>query len=149
MKMTKRVSIGGAFIRKEPYDYDGKHYDADVVNGDTVKILNEGKEVASQHGEQTVFLITTRNGEKNAPFNQTSINVLVDEWGEDSEKWVGKEVYVLTKKGVFGGQKAIACYFATKDYMLDEYGELIKKNEVEPKTDTYPSYPEYEAPVPF
>ncbi len=126
MQLNKVVKVGGAYVRKEDYEYEGVKYEADVKLNDMVTIADSGTTVTGQFGDQTVFGINTRNGVKNAPFNQASINVLVDAFGGDTSQWVGKEVKVLTKKGVFAGKKGIAVYYVTPDYTLDEFGELVK-----------------------
>lgn len=147
--MIKKTSVAGAFARKEPYSYEGKDYDADIKNGDVVTIKSSGDVVTGEFGDQTVFTIVTRNGDKNANFNQSSINVLVDAFGDDSATWVGKQVKVLTKKGMFGGKRAIACYFVTDDYVLDEFGDLVRADEVNQSPapistpNRQPAYPEY------
>lgn len=124
--MQKKVNIGGAYARKEDYEYEGVKYKADIQNGDKVTILSEGEIVSGQYGEQNVFKIDTRNGEKNYPMNQKTINILIDEFGEDSKEWRGKEVNVITRKGVYAGKKGIASYLVTDDWELDEYGDLTK-----------------------
>lgn len=126
MQLQKIVKVSGAFARKEDYEYEGQKYEADLKDGDMVTILNSGTTVTGQFGDQVVFAVKTRNGEKNAPFNQKSINILVDAFGGDTSAWVGKEVKVLAKKGVFAGKKGIATYFTTPDYSLDDFGELVK-----------------------
>lgn len=128
MKLQKKTNVGGAFARKEAYEYEGTQYEADIQDGDTVKILNKGEVVTGEYGDQYVFSIETRNGAKNASFNQSSINVLVEELGEETEGWVGKEIKVLTKKGVYAGKKAIACYFVTEGWTLDDFGDLVKED---------------------
>ena len=148
--MLKKTSVGGAYARKEPYDYDGTHYDADVVNNDVVKILNSGDVVSGEFGEQHVFSIMTRNGEKNATFNQSSVNALIDVFGDDSDTWVNREVRVLTKKDVVANKKVIIAYYVPKSYMLNEWGELVKGEEVveaatAPVSSTKPAYPAYTA----
>ena len=129
MKMQKKINLGGAFARKVDYEYEGKKYKADIQNGDIVKILNEGEQIEGQYGEQQVFKIQTRNGEKNYPIGQKSVNVLIDEFGDDSKNWVGKMVTVLTLKGIFAGKKGIASYLVTDGWELDEYGELVKSSD--------------------
>lgn len=126
MKMIKKTSVGGPFAKKEQYSYEGVSYEADLQDNDKVKILDEGMKVENQYGEQQVFKILTRNGEKNHPINQSSINILMDEFGDDSKEWAGKEVKVLTKKGTFAGKRGIACYFVTEGWELDDYGKLVK-----------------------
>lgn len=126
MKIQKLTSVGGAYARKEDYEYEGTKYEADIKNGDKVKILNAGTIVTGEYGDQHVFSIMTRNGEKNANFNKNTLNTLVDEFGDESEDWVGKEVTVLTKKDVIAGRKVIIAYFVPEGYILDDYGELVK-----------------------
>ena len=129
--MVKKTSIGGAYARKAPYEYEGKNYEADIKNGDTVKILTEGTVVTGQFGDQQVFSIETRNGEKNITMNQTTINVLVDEFGDDSKLWIGKEVRVILKKDVVAGKKVVIAYLVSGDWALDDFGELVKPSNVE------------------
>jgi hypothetical protein len=150
MKMIKKTSVAGAFARKEPYTYENKDYDADIKNGDRVVIKSGGDIVTGEFGDQMVFVVATRNGDKNANFNQSSVNVLIDSYGDDSAAWVGKEVKVLTKKGMFGGKRAIAAYFVTDDYVLDDFGDLVRADELDYKApapistpSAQPAYPAY------
>lgn len=146
--MVKKTSVAGAYAKKEPYDYEGTHYDADIKNGDIVKVLNAGDVVSGEFGEQNVFQIMTRNGEKNATFNQSSINALIDAYGDDSEEWVGKEVKVLTKKDVVANKKVIIAYLVPTNYILNEWGELEKEESAPVTTNldgsAKPEYPEEE-----
>lgn len=132
MILNKVVKVSGAYARKEDYEYEGVKYKADITNGDKVIIKDGGTEVTGQFGDQTVFVIETRNGDKNYPINQGSINILVDAFGEDTTNWIGKEVKVLTKKGVFAGKKGIASYLVTDEYSLDDFGELVKGEVTDP-----------------
>lgn len=135
MKFQKKVSDGVGFARKEAYDYDGKHYEADIKNEDTVTLLNGGVEEEGNYGTQYNFKISTRNGDKKVAFNQKSINVLVDEFGDDSANWVGKELKVLLNKTVIGGKKVAVAYFVTENCGLDEYGDLVVGHKDEHKID--------------
>ena len=126
MKVTiKATSDGIGYASKNEYEYEGKTYQADIQNGDTVQILNAGTIEEGNFGPQHYFRIKTRNGEKKAPFNQSSINVVASVYGTETEDWVGKEVHVLTKKGVFAGKKGIAAYFVTEGWYLDDFGDLV------------------------
>ncbi len=136
--MIAKTNLGGAYARKEAYEYEGVKYEADLQNGDKVKILNAGEVVSGQFGEQQVFKIETRNGEKNYPINQKSINILIEAFGDDSKDWVGKEVNVLTLKGTFAGKRGIASYLVTEGWVLDDWGELVKPQEVEEGVDDVP-----------
>ncbi len=135
MKIVKIIKIGGAYVRKLPYEYEGQKYDADIKKGDTVTIKSEGQIVEGQFGAQHVFLIETRNGDKNIALNQTTLNLLHDELGEDSKEWVGKKVQVLIKKDTVAGKKVDIAYLVTPGWALDEYGDLIKEGDVVPDDD--------------
>lgn len=133
---TKKVSVG-AFAKKG----------VDVKNGDTVTIANEGKKVQGQFGEQDVFLIKLSNGEeKNVNVNQTSINGLIDAYGEDSTHWIGKNVKVWLIKSNVAGKFVDVLYIAHPDADLTQdgfvlpvapTGKPVKKKPV-PVVDEYP-----------
>jgi len=135
MKLQIKKGGGLPYARKEAYEYDGKQYQADLENGDVVKILDSGETEIGNFGEQTVFKIKTRNGDKKLSFNQATINVLVQEFGEDTEQWINKDVNVILSKKIIAGKKAIVPYLVTKEWQIDEYGELYKLNNSEQKTD--------------
>ena len=144
--MTRKESDGVAYARKEAYEYEGTNYEPDIQNGDKVKILNEGTIEEGNYGAQHYFKIETRNGEKKAPFNQSSINVLIGALGEESESWKGKEVKILTKKGTFGGKKGIAAYFVTEGWFLDDFGDLVESGKESSKEDVVDIDGEIETP---
>lgn len=132
MKVFKKIGGGIPFARKEPYEYEGVKYEADLKNGDVVKILDSGNVELGQFGEQKNFKVKTRNGEKKLAFNQSTINVMVDEFGDETESWIGKDVNVLLVKKLIAGKKSIVPYLVVDGWSLDEYGELVKgenKNE--------------------
>lgn len=123
---TKKTSVGGAYARKEDYEYEGVDYKADIQNGDKITILSEGETVVGQFGDQQVYKIDTRNGEKNLTLNQKSINILIDEFGDEDKQWIGKELNVILKKDTIANKKVIICYLATDGWKIDEYGDLTK-----------------------
>ena len=125
MQMNKKaVGDGVGYARKEAYEYENKQYEADLQNGDTVTIKDEGIIETGDYGDQHKFIVETRNGDKRASFNQSTINILVEEFGKESKDWVGKKVKVLTKKTVIANKKVIVVYFVTDGWFLDEYGDL-------------------------
>ena len=135
MKVFKKVGGGIPFVRKAPYEYDGVKYEADIKNGDTIKIMDAGNLEVGQFGEQHNFRVKTRNGEKKMPFNQKTINVLFEEFGDETESWVGKDVKVIMKKDTIAGKRVEIVYLVVGNWELDEYGDLnkpstgIKKDE--------------------
>ena len=126
MKLSIKRGGGVPFARKESYEYDGVGYEADLKNGDVVKILDSGNVEMGQFGEQKNFKIKTRNGEKKLAFNQATQNVLIEEFGDETESWIGKDVNVILKKDVIAGKKVIIPYLVVEGWGLDEYGELVK-----------------------
>lgn len=129
MKMNKKSSVLGIWAKKEPYEYEGKQYEPDLMVGDRVKLLDAGQVVPGEYGEQTIFSIMTRNGERNIALNQSSINVLVDEFGDESADWVGREVRVLMKKDVVAGKRVIIAYLVAEGWYLDDFGDLAKHEQ--------------------
>jgi hypothetical protein len=141
MKVSIKKGGGVAFARKAPYEYDGTQYEADLKNGDIVKILDSGNTEQGQWGEQKNFKIKTRNGEKKLAFNQNTINVLAEEFGVETEEWVGKDVKVILKKDVIAGKKVVIPYLVVDGWSLDEYGELVKEGGEKKNIDII-EYPE-------
>jgi len=126
MKFEIKKGGGVGFANKEDYEYDGKKYEADLKEGDDVVILDGGTKEEGKFGEQTNFIIQTRNGEKKLSFNQSTINVLVEELGEDSLDWVGKKVRVILQRKVIAGKKVIIPYLVVGDWRIDKWQELSK-----------------------
>ncbi len=135
MEFKKKVGGGVGFIRKFPYSYDGKEYDADIKDGDIVKLADGGVDEDGQWGKQTNFKIETRNGIRKLAINQKTINVLVDEFGSNSDNWVGKDLKVIIKKDVINGKKCIIPFLVTEGWGLDEYGDLIKEGVAKEATE--------------
>lgn len=117
MKIQKIVRVGGEFAKKGE----------DITNGDIVTIKSEGQYIEGQFGQQFVVKVETKNGDKNVNFNQTTINILHDELGDDTTKWIDKEVTIRVKKDVVAGKKVDIYYFVTPNWDFDEYRELVKK----------------------
>jgi len=134
MKLSIKKGGGLPYARKEAYEYDGTKYEADLKTGDIVKILDSGETEIGNFGEQTVFKIKTRNGDKKLSFNQATINILVQEFGEDTEQWINKDVNVILKKAIIAGKKSIVPYLVTTGWEMDEYGELYKSGNNTPNT---------------
>jgi hypothetical protein len=124
--IVKATSDGVGYASKSDYEYEGVEYKADLQNGDVLTILNSGAIEPSQFGDKHYFKVETRNGEKKTPFNQSSLNVLATELGDESEEWIGKKVKVILKKDTVAGKKQTIAYFVTDGWELDEYGSLSK-----------------------
>ena len=120
MKYQKKISVGN-FLRKGE----------DIKDGDKVEIASEGKQISGEYGLQDIFLIKLQDGnEGNVGFNQTSINNLIDAFGDDSINWIGKEVKVMVVKQNVQGKIRPVYYFLHPDTILDdESGEFIIPNK--------------------
>lgn len=106
----KHISVG-AFLKK------GEDY----KDGDVVEIANEGKPVEGKFGTQDVFSIKlSDNREGNVNFNQTSVNCLIDGYGEDSINWIGKKAKVLSVMSNVQGKMTKVYYFLHPEAKLDE-----------------------------
>lgn len=123
MKIQKVLRAQGEYAKKGE----------DINPGDKVRIVNEGEWITGDFGEQFVIKVQTKNGEKNVRFNQTTLNILHDEFGEDTANWVGKDVVIRVKKDVVANKKVDIYYFVTPNWDFDEYRELV--NTQEPKDD--------------
>ena len=143
MQMTKKVSMGVGFARKKAYEYEGQKYEADIKDGDILTILDEGKIIVGQYGEQHVFKVKTRNGEKGLTFNQKSVNNLIDAFGTDSVEWVGKEVKAWVLKAMVSGKMSLIAYITHPDAEMDDDGDFSTKGS-EVNVGMADEYPEYE-----
>jgi len=113
MKLQKKETMGMPFAKKG----------TDVKEGDIITIGSEGKIVETQFGSQNIFEIKTANGvELVLGINQTSINALVDAFGEETANWVGKKVKVHSFKQNVAGKFIQVYYVAPEGYEMGENG---------------------------
>lgn len=111
----KRVNLG-AFLKKGE----------DFKDGDMVEITSEGKQLEGQFGTQDIFVIKLSDGkEGNVNFNSTSINNLIDAFGEDSKEWIGKKVKIWGILSNVQGKMIKVYYFAHPDTTLDDKGVFV------------------------
>lgn len=111
----KRESIGN-FLKKG----------TDFKENDLIEIANEGQQQEGKYGTQDIFLIKTAEGtEGNVNFNQTTINNLIDGFGEDSINWIGKQVKVWAILSNVQGKMIKVYYFLHPDSELSEDGQFL------------------------
>lgn len=124
---TKKVSVG-SFIKKGE----------DIKDGDIVKIANEGKQVEGNFGMQDLFLVKTKEGvEGNVSFNQTTLNGLIDAYGEDSVQWIGKPVKVWKIKMSVAGKFTDVWFFSHPHAEMTEAGFVLSlKKQIEEEIPT-------------
>jgi hypothetical protein len=108
----KRVSVG-QFLKKGE----------DFKDGDIIEIANEGKQIEGNFGTQDVFSIKLKDGkEGNVNFNTTSMNNMIDAFGEDSKNWIGKKAKVWAILSNVQGKMIKVYYFAHPDAELNDEG---------------------------
>jgi len=106
----KKVSLGN-FLKKG----------IDFKENDILEIANEGKQIEGQFGTQDVFLVKSPTGiEGNVSFNQTTLNNLIDGYGESSLNWIGKKVKVWGILSNVQGKMIRVYYFLHPDTTLNE-----------------------------
>lgn len=104
MQFSKKVSVG---------NWIGIGKDKPIQDSILVKIASDGQQVPGKYGTQNVFLVKTQKGDEgNLAFNQTSINNMIDAYGEDSVEWVGKVAKVWLLRQVVQGSLRNICYLA-------------------------------------
>ena len=112
MKYQKRTSVAGEYAKKRE----------DINDQDVITVLDGGREVTGEYGAQQVFKMQTKNGEKLLTFNQTSLNNMIDAFGDDGDEWKGKQVRVhLMKQNVSGKFKDVV-YLAEPSWVMGEDG---------------------------
>ena len=130
MKVSKKVSIQGQFARVilTPKDRaEGlTEKDLDIVDGNEITILTGGEPTVGKYGEQIVYKVNTRNGERNLSINQTSVNALIDAFGDETEGWVGKRVTANLIKALVSGTMRNVVYLVPTGWILNDQGKVVK-----------------------
>jgi hypothetical protein len=116
MQQKKKVSISGEWAKVK----------VDINNGDVLEILTDAKIVSGEYGDRQVYTVKTKNGEKLLSFNQTSLNNLIDAYGDDSAKWVGKKVNVTVIKMNVSGKFRDIIYLVGEGWEMQEDGSVKK-----------------------
>lgn len=116
MKVQKKISVQGEYAKPNE----------DIKNGDTITILDGGTEITGKFGDQIVYSVDTRNGAKNLGINQTSINALIDEWGDETTNWIGKKVGVILVKQMIQGGLRDVIYLCPDGWTMNSQGKIVK-----------------------
>ena len=111
---NKKESVG-AFLKK------GEDFKGD----DVIEIASEGQQIEGKFGMQDIFTIKTVMGkEGNVSFNTTSINALIDAFGKESKKWIGKKAKVWGIMSNVQGKMIKVYYFTGPNAKLSEDGSF-------------------------
>lgn len=112
MKVQKKVSLGGTFAKIKE----------DIDDQDIITIADEGRIVPGEFGDRHVFKVETKNGEKLMSFNQTSMNNLIEVFGEETNEWQGNKVKVWIVKSNVAGKMRNVVYLAHPDWIMGDEG---------------------------
>jgi hypothetical protein len=115
MKVQKVVRAQGEFAK----------VNEDYRDGDTMTIQDAGQVISGDFGDRHVFKISTKNGDKNLTFNQTSMNNLIDAFGDDTSAWVGKDVRAFVVKQMVGDGLKNVSYLAAADWVMTDDGKFV------------------------
>lgn len=98
----------------------------DYRDGNILTVLDAGVTTVGTYGEQVIFKCRMPNGDERAmTFNKTSINNMIDAFGEESNNWIGKEVKVwLILQNVQGKMTRVA-YLSHPDATIDDEGTFV------------------------
>ena len=128
MIFKKKVSIGSPFAKKG----------TDIKEGDVITLCSEGKIIDGQFGPQSIFEIKNVDGaDLVLAINQTSINALVEAFGDESVSWVGKRIKVHVIRQNVAGKFIPVYYVAPEGYEMGESGFEKSESMVATNTQMY------------
>ncbi len=121
MAIFKKTTVSVPFAKKGE----------DIKDGDIIQIANEGKKQEGKFGMQDIFLVKLTNGEeKNLSLNSTSLNNMIDAFGEDSMDWIGKDVKVwFIRMMVAGSMKQVLFLSHPDSKFSDEHGVFVTEGK--------------------
>lgn len=96
----------------------------DVRDGDRLIIKDGGTLISGKFGDQIIYRVQTRTGDKNMSFNQTTINNLIDAFSDETENWIGKEVHATIVRVMIGGELKTVAYLAAEGWIMDNKGKF-------------------------
>ena len=118
MKIQKIVRAQGEFAK----------VGVDIKDGDLVTVLDTGTIVTGDYGDRHVFKIKTVNGEKVLTFNQTSLNNIIDGYGDETETWVGKQVKLWIIRQMVSNKLTNVVYITPSDWVMTPDGKFAPLN---------------------
>ena len=93
----------------------------DYKDGDVLQIVDEGRlDDSGDFGPKMVFQVRFPSEEvKQLNFNKTSMNYLIDAYGEETVEWKGKDVKVRVISQMVGSKMTKVTYITAPDQTLD------------------------------
>lgn len=116
MKIQKVTSVGGEWAK----------VNEDFKDGDLIKVLDEGTILEGEFGARKVFKVTFKQGgEKNMSFNQTSLNNIIDGYGDDTKDWIGKKIKVFVVKQMVSNKLRNIAYLTPEGWSMTDEGAFV------------------------
>src|SRR3990167_2813541 len=109
--MLVKKSAGGKYAK----------VNEDYKDGDILQILDEGQmDDSGDFGPKMVFQVMFPSEEsKNMNVNKTSMNYLIDAYGEETKNWKGKDVKAWVVKQMVSNKMRDVTYLTAPDQVLE------------------------------
>ena len=109
--MLVKKSAGGQFARANE----------DYKDGDILDIHDEGQmDDSGDFGPKMVFQVRLPNEmSKNLNFNKTSMNYLIDVYGEETKEWKGKQIKTWVVKQMVSNKMTNVTYITAPEQTLE------------------------------
>jgi len=111
----------------------------DIKDGDQIIIRDSGQIVSGDYGDRHVFKVLVKNGDKNLTLNQTSMNNMIDAYGENTEDWIDKTATAHVVKQMVANELKNICYLTGEGWVMTNDGKFVParaaagKDEIDPK----------------
>lgn len=117
---------------------------SEIASGTLVKIVSETKPIEGEYGLRNVAKVRVKGApdSMNANLNKTTINGLIDAFGEDSNSWIDKVLTAYTEKAIVAGKRVTILYLVPEGYQLlevDGYMNIVRNPGTQTQTITSPS----------
>lgn len=98
----------------------------DYKDRDILTITNAGDQIEGDYGVGTVFKVKVPSGDElTVRFNKTSINNMIDAFGDETTDWIGKQVKAWLILQNVGGKMKKVLYIAHPDADVDDEGNFV------------------------
>lgn len=131
----KQTSMGGAWVKAE-----------NVTNGTKCQLVSEVVPIDGQYGTQDVGKLRMEGSDEplNVSLNKTTLNGLVDAFGEESKNWCNQPLTIQTERMVVSGRRVTVLYLVPNGYELteDDGGYLVVSPSIDGAEPTENQAPE-------
>lgn len=95
---------------------------SEVVSGTKAKIVSETAPVDGNFGTQDVAKVRFQGAQEavNVGLNRTTINGLIDAFGDDSKSWINQILTAQTEKQTIAGKRVTVLYLVPEGFEVGE-----------------------------